>query len=208
MRFSNPRTLLYLLLLGLTLTLGLASAFGGEQSASAESTNASVIANATASSATVPFSIRSVSATSAFTGGACPSQTCNAGSGHCGCETVTGSVVATSIGKATLVANITSNNDASTPTGDSPSECSPADGFMTVTNGSNVINIQLIGNRCTEGGDSSPVVSKMNFTIIPGAGKFSNSIGTGSLQFSDIRLTGGEPTVLSGTGVIQIRSGF
>jgi hypothetical protein len=206
MRLLDPRTVVYALILGLTLTSGLASAFSDDESGS---TDGSVVADATAASATVPFSIRSVSATSAFAGGACPIQTCNARSGHCGCETVTGSVIATSIGKATLVANITSDNDASTPTGDSPSECSPADGVMTLTSGSNVINIQLIGNRCTEGGSTTPVVSNMNFTIVPGGGKFSASIGTGSLQFSNVALTPTvAPTVMSGTGVIQIKSGF
>ena len=133
------------------LTSGVATSWGGDESAGAASTNQSVTADATAASATVSFSIRSLSATSAFTGGACPTQTCNAGAGHCGCETVTGSIIASSIGKATLAANITSNNDVSIPTGDLPSECSPADGLMTLTNGSDVINVQLIGNRCTEG---------------------------------------------------------
>src|ERR1700733_4158668 len=117
MRFSTPRTRSVALLLGLTLTFAVASAFGGNESAS---TDASVIANATTASATAAFSIRSMSATSTFTGGACPTQTCNAGAGHCGCETVNGSVIATSIGRGTLVANITSNNDASTPNRDTP----------------------------------------------------------------------------------------
>ena len=202
---SYPRMLVCALLSGLLLASGwFAPACGGDDSAA----NQSIQANAATASATVSFSIRSLSATSAFTGGACPTQTCNAGAGHCGCETVTGSVIATSIGKATLVANITSNNDVSAPTGDLPSECSPADGLMTLTNGSNIINIQLIGNRCTEGGSTTPVVSNMNFTIVPGAGKFSASIGTGSLQLSNLVLTGGAPTMLSGIGVIQIKSGF
>src|ERR1700722_7902130 len=121
MLFCTMLASLVILLLG-----RFAPAFG-DDSATTESTNQSVIGNAAAVSATIPFTIRSVSASATFAGGACPHQTCNASSGDCGCETVTGTVIATSIGKANLTATITSNNDASTPTGDSPSECSPAD---------------------------------------------------------------------------------
>lgn len=206
---SRPKMFFSAMLAGLViLSLSRFAPASADDSARAESTDQSVTANATTASATVPFSIRSVSATSAFAGGACVSQTCNAASGHCGCETVTGTVIATGIGRATLTASITSNNDASTPTGDSPSECSPADGVMTLTNGSKIISIQLVGNRCAEGGTTAPVVSNMNFTIVPGSGTFADSIGTGSLQISNLALTGGSPTLLSGTGVIQIRSGF
>ena len=189
------------------LPLGRFAPAFGDDSATAESTNQSVMGNAAANSPTVPFMIRSVSASATFVGGACPTQTCTSGA-SCACETVSGSAIATGIGTATLIANITDNNNACVPTGDTGFECCPADGTMTLTNQGNTISIQLIGSRCVEGGTTAPVVNNMNFTIVPGSGKFSGSFGTGSLQFSIAFPAGRTPTLISGTGVIQIRSGF
>lgn len=175
-----------------------------------ESWNEGAIVNVAAVSTTSPFSLRSLSASSAYAGGTClGSSMCNGSAGHCGCETVTGTAIATGIGKATFSAQLTSNLDDCIGTGDTPIMCCPTDGTMTLTNGRNSINLQLVGNRCNDNGFKFPVVNNLNFALLKSTGKFSSSIGTGVIEFSNLGVSmTSSPTWVSGTGMIQINSGL
>ncbi|HVC44307.1 MAG TPA: hypothetical protein VND20_05775 [Candidatus Binataceae bacterium] len=173
--------------------LGLLNQFGVSPNSAAPSTSA-VSPLIAAPSAITPFNGRGnvVYNPTASVPGSCADSVLPCNTTTCECDNFSGPVTVPSLGKSTLVLNITTANTSSVQNG--TGECLPGTGHGTICNNTSCMGIFVAGSICTGiVSETSPTTGKValganeNYLIDPdtSTGSVAGASGGGSLQISN-----------------------